>query len=293
MAETLIGTHNAAVARRLWVDGITQAHDIVVVMDKIVNVRKKKFLFAQIESFPILPTNTANDVGSGGTISPTADTVTDRQITVNVEKEASIDIRKSAVDLSMPETSRAYQANLGHRIAKSKDLEMLSNDASWTASSPGLGSAASPVAFTEGAVRLAVEAIEAANTPRINRYGVIHSKNWTELVDSDRVGNAAALGATLANNPIVRGVRPDGRTGLFLSGVEIVVSNNVPLSGTTSRRCQVFHGPDMALAMNNEITFEKTSQTAAKLVMWLFLSTALWGDGVIQTGAGVVVYSTP
>lgn len=280
----------AAGIPEVWQYNVKFAYTTKVLMEKLVETYiATGAKTGDIHHFPILGVVVASAVGSDGSFTPDNQTETDRTVTIDKWYHASKDIAKNTVDLTKLDVVKGYSKVLGSSIAKQIDTSLLGNSADWTGTA--VGTAAAPVQISGGNIRDAVLQLDKNDVDDVDRGFIISPQGWNELLSDGQLSNAAAIGASLAQNPVMKGANIGAKSNFAPSGVPIYVSNNLPSSGT-SRLNQMIHLPQLALFRASPMEFQKVDQTAAKILAILLVTDAFYGTGTLLRAGGVIVHGT-
>jgi len=274
MANEITTTEAAAVIPEVWRRNVLKArYARQVVVPRVGNVTQDIQKMGDIVHIPTMPqTLSINDVGSGGSLTNQAITITDTTLTIDRWKETTVDITDRSVVQSIVDLFREFSISFGDILAEHLDEQLLAEHSNITTNAVGGDQTLDDDLMTD-AIRL----LDDIPVPEDDRSWVFAPIAKRDLMRLDKFVLANQTGMS-------KGLQINGNFG-EIYGAPVLTSSKVATSGG-QRKNLYFHREAIFIGIQRNIRFQKLAKTqlSQKLVADL-----LYGIKTVRENHAVVV----
>jgi len=274
MANEIGNTEAAAVIPEVWRRIVLDSREAKqVVVPRVLNVTQELKSFGDIVHIPIFPqTLSINTVGSGGTVTNQAITLTDVTLTVNKHEELTVTIEDQAQIQSIVDLFATFAKNFGIKTAGRFDNQLLAEHSNITTNTLGGATSLSDSDLTE-AVRL----LDDGDIPSDDRSWIFAPIARRDLFRSDKF--------TLANQTgLAKGVQLNGMIG-DVYGSPVLVTSNVA-TDSSQRKNFYMHREALAIAIQKNVRMERFARVQLATTL---NSSFLYGVKTIRENHAVII----
>ena len=198
---------------------------------------------------PKLTNLTAGNISpSDGTIDASANTEGEVTLTVDKWKGVLIDVVDIAAAQSKYDLMKVYIEKMAYALGLAVDDDLMALYDGLSTNSVGTNS----TDITDAVLRSACQKLDEADVPFDSRFLVVKPSQKNALLGIDKFVRADAIGSGMA---IRKGTLGE------LYGVEVLVSNNVAVSGAETKNL-MWHKSAFGLALAQDIKVERFARTA-------------------------------
>jgi hypothetical protein len=247
------------------------------VVPRILNVTQEIAKRGSTVNLTFFPTPTVNAVGSGGSVTNQALTLTQIQVVVDQWNEVTVDVEDKADVQSGIDLMDGFSKSIGSAMGQDIDSYLLGLHASFT--NTAVGDTASPTPLDDDMVLSAVVTLDDAKEPDDDRTWVFSPIAQANLLKLDKFTTAEKTGLT-------KGVQINGLVG-ELYGSAVIKTPLVATSGNV-RKNLYMHKEGMGVAIQRNINIEKLARTKKSQPLsgdWLY------GGKIVRATGGVVINS--
>lgn len=279
MANEITAATQAAVAiPEIWRAEAFQArYAKQKIVPRILNVTQDVAKRGDTANLTFFPTPTVNAVGSGGSVTNQALTLTQIQVVVDQWNEVTVDVEDKADVQSGVDLMGGFSKSIGLAMGEDIDGYLLGLHASFT--NTAVGDTTSPTPLDDDMVLTAVVTLDDAKEPDEDRTWVFAPIAQANLLKLDKFTTAEKTGMT-------KGVQINGLVG-ELYGSAVIKTPLVKTSGNV-RKNLYMHKEGMGVAIQRNINIEKLARTKKSQPLsgdWLY------GAKVVRATGGVVINS--
>lgn len=279
MANEITAATQAAVAiPEVWRAEAYQArYSKQKVVPRILNVTQDVAKRGDTVNLTFFPTPTVNAVGSGGSVTNQALTLTQVQVIVDQWNEVTVDVEDKADIQSGVDLMTGFSKSIGLAMGEDIDSYLLGLHASFT--NTAVGDTTSPTPLDDDMVLASVVTLDDAKEPDEDRTWIFAPIAQANLLKLDKFTTAEKTGLT-------KGVQINGMVG-ELYGSAVIKTALVKTSGNVRKNLYV-HKEGLGVAIQRNINIEKLARTKKSQPLsgdWLY------GGKVVRTTGGVVINS--
>jgi len=292
------GANNIGFIPELWSDEIIAAYKQNLVLANLVNKMPMTGKKGDTLHIPKPTRGVANEKTAADTVTIQQTANTEVTITIDKHYEYSRLIEDIVEVQALDSLRRFYTEDAGYALAKQIDDDLFTlgkslgsgvgtswvHDASFqinTATSAleafDDDGAADLGAFDDDAFRNMIEKLDAQDVPMDNRVLIIPPSIRNVIMGIDRYNSSDFVDG--------RGVR-NGQIGQ-LYGVDVYVTNNVPVTGTAAKGMFLLHKDAFVLA--EQMAVRSQTQYKQEFLANLFTADTLYGTQVLRPENGIVV----
>lgn len=246
------------------------------VIPRIVNVTKEIAKRGDTINIQFFPNPSVNAVGSGGSVTNQALTLTQVQVLVDQWNEITVDVEDKADVQSGVDLMEGFSKSIGAKMGEDIDSYLLGLHASFT--NTAIGDTTSPVPVDDDMVLAGVVTLDDAKEPDEDRVWFFAPIAKANLLKLDKFTTAEKTGMTAG--------QINGKFG-ELYGAIVVTTPMVVTSGNV-RKNLYMHKEGLAVAIQRNINIEKLARTKKSQPLsgdWLY------GAKVLRVTGGVVLNS--
>lgn len=247
------------------------------VTPRILNVTKEVSKRGDTINLQFFPRPSVNAVGSGGSVTNQALTITQVQILIDQWNEATVDVEDKADVQSGIDLMEGFSKSIGLIMGEDIDGYLLGLHASFT--NTAVGDTASPVPLDDDMVLAGVVTLDDAKEPEDGRTWFFAPIAKANLLKLDKFTTAEKTGMT-------KGGQINGLFG-ELYGAAVITTALVKTSGSVRKNLYMSEEA-MGVAIQRNINIEKLARTKKSQPLsgdWLY------GAKVTRATGGVVLNS--
>lgn len=279
MANEITAATEAAVAiPEVWrADAFQAFYAKEKVVKRVLNVSADVSKKGDIVNLSFFPTPTRNAVGSGGSVTNQALTLTQIQVAVNVWNEITVDVEDKANVQSAVDLMAGFSKMIGLSYAEDVDEDLLALHGNSTLTQ--VGDTGSPTPLDDDMVLQAMVLSDDAKVPEEDRTWIFAPVAKANLLKLDKFTTAEKTGLT-------KGVQINGLFG-ELYGSAVVTTPLVVSTGSPAvRKNMLIHKESLGCAIQRNLNIEKLARTKKSTPLsgdWLF------GVKTVRAGSYVVI----
>jgi hypothetical protein len=231
-------------------------------------------------SLSILPALDVNNVGSGGSVTRQAVSLTAVEVVMNLWKECTVDVDDRAMRQSALSVLKEYSAEMGKALGAAQDGS-LADEYSNLTDQTAIGSTSNPDPMNDENIRAAMQTLDDDDIPREDRMWFLSPAAHNDLLGLARFTEAQNTGFN-------RGVQIENGRISRLYGDPVYVSNKIATS--TSAKANIYCHKE-ALGIGTQRNFKVTPLAKVQLSEAITCDV-LYGVKTVRGNHGVVVYSS-
>lgn len=246
------------------------------VIPRIVNVTKDVAKRGDTVNLQFFPRPSVNAVGSGGSVTNQALTLTQVQVLVDQWNESTVDVEDKADIQSGVDLMEGFSKSIGSIMGEDIDTYLLGLHASFT--NTAVGDTVSPVPVDDDMVLACVVTLDDAKEPDEDRVWFFAPIAKANLLKLDKFTTAEKTGITAG--------QINGKFGELYGGI-VVTTSMVATSGLV-RKNMYMHKEGLAVAIQRNINIERLARVKKSQPLsgdWLY------GAKVLRATGGVVLNS--
>lgn len=264
-------TTAAAYIPEVWTSRVMQfAYERRVVADLVTRIDAKEAQFGDIFHMPIELELTVSTKSADTAVTFTANTTTDRTVTVNNYEYVAIAIPFDILKMSRYDLAAINQRAMGRAIAMRHDSILMDLDTgfSQTSGTDGAG-------LGLGTIVDASRQLDVAGAPEDDRFLVVHPNGWADLISTPEIRSVAVFPQQriLARNELAE-----------LFGVRVFKSRTANTTAGGERNL-LFHREAMGLVVSIDMDF--IIQDVADNIRREIVGLTLYGEGELRDTFGV------
>lgn len=234
-------------------------------------------------NFTIKARYTVGNIGANGAFVPQTTTPTSVQLTVDQNKQVSIEVEDISKAQSFWDPDSDFPTDAGKAFAEHYDTVIASQYSAFS-SLTAVGNVESPAAFGKNQMKTALLRLADANIPKENLSFLLPPIAFYNGL-LDEVQFTAADQSGQPKNVLTTGYQ------FTLLGVPFYLSTVIATAGSTnqSRVGLLLHKSAMAIAFQRNNTIKRADRTAALVDSYVTLIKSLYGIKVIRADHGVQI----
>jgi len=274
MANEITNTQADVIIPELWRPKMFEArYPSSVMIKRVTSVDGDVSKYGDILHLPIEPVVSVNNVGADGSLTNQALTPTESELTVNLWKEATIDVVDKAQKQSILDLLTAFIPGFGKAIAAAQDLSLLGLHSDLTTNEVGDSSTEYSAELLQAALQKLID----ANIPVDNANDiscVLHTSKWSALKNIDKFQFANYTGMAMGGQMKYEAPAPYGVPHFFSSQVV----------SSTGYHNLVFHRQAFGIGTQKNFSIEKLARTKLSQAI---VGSVLYGVKTIRETHGV------
>jgi len=248
------------------------------VVPRVLNVTQDIAKRGDTVNLSFFPTASVNTVGSGGSVTNQALTLTQVQIVVDQWNEITVDVEDMSDLQSGVDLMEGFSKMIGLKQGEDIDTYLLALHASFTPTA--IGDTASPTPLDDDMVLSAVVTLDDAKEPDEDRTWFFSPIAKANLLKLDKFTTAEKTGLT-------KGLQINGAFG-ELYGSAVITTPLVATSGNVRKNLYI-HKEGLGVAIQRNLNIEKLARTKKSQPLsgdWLY------GAKAVRTATGGVVINS-
>ena len=279
MANEVTVTTGAVFIPELWSSDILRVVEAnLCIVPRVHSYNAGQRSRGDIVHVPSITEITTTAKSAGTDVTPTANTETEVQISLNQHHYAAVDIEDIAAKQSNSDLRAEYTKAIGYAVAKKMDISLaeLFDNFSNT-----VGTAAT--ALTDAVIVSAVQNIDDADAPMDDRHFFLDPQSKADILKLDKFVLFQNLGASPDGGRVLT-----GRLG-EIYGAEVCITTNIqtPAGSPATEACALMHRDALGIAKQQDIRVQADYELRG--LATLLVADAIWGVAEMRDTFGVYI----